>query len=171
MKLPHEFAAEIERLGKLVIAEDISRDEAAQALAESTYKAANRPLLEGIVFAFWRNRVNGWITGYLKSLTDDEREQATGQRALFSWLPSLVEIAPGRFVHQNAMTASDIRKAVVQAQTKSDNARGFAERIQRLAAAALPLMSNEAMTLSDVAEQVEAELRQPSAVGRDDFTR
>jgi hypothetical protein len=164
VKLPAEFAAEIEDLGKKVIAEDITRDDAAQTLSEMTQRKINRPLLEGIVFAFWRGRINSWIIGYLKMLTDDEREQATGVRPLFNWLPPLIEVAPGRFVHQNAMTAGDLRKAVIQAETKATNAKGFAERIIRLANAALPLMNDEATTLSDIAEQVENRLARPILV-------
>jgi hypothetical protein len=158
VKLPFEFAAEVESLGKKVAAETITRDEGAQTLAEMTFLRANRPLLESIVFGFWRARINSWITGYLKTLTDDEREEATGQRPLFSWLPDKIEVAPSRWVHQNALTAKDLRNALTQAMTKANNARGYAERIKRLADAALPLMNDEATTLSDIAEQVENRL-------------
>lgn len=154
MKLPSEFKAELELLGKKVVAEDISRDDAAQQLASKTFGKAHRHVLEGIVFNFWRGQVNSWIRAWLASLTDAEREQATGIVPLFPWLPELIEVAPGRFVHQNAMRADDIRRAVVQAQTKADNATGYAKRIARLAEAALPLMPDEATTLADIAERL-----------------
>lgn len=166
MKLPAEFTTELELLGKKIIAEDLTRDEGAQELVDKTFRKAHRHLLESIIFAFWRGKLNKWIKDYISLLTADEQEQATGIKPLFDWLPNLIETAPGRFVHQNAMTASDLRKAVIQATTKADNARGFAVRIQRLADAALPLMNDEATTVADVAEQIENRLAAVDAAAR-----
>jgi hypothetical protein len=155
VKLPLPFPDEIERLGKLIVAQDISSDEAADDLEEQTFRREHAPLLHGIVHRFWKAQLKTWVIKYLSSLNDQEEEALSGQAALpFPELAPKIEIAPGRFVHQNAMRRLDWKMAIVQAETKASNANGHVERIKRRAEQCFALLTNDNMTTADIADKL-----------------
>ena len=162
MNVPGWFSTEIGRLGRQVIAEDISRQDAATQLEDIAFKRENRIFLHDIVHTWMLARLGNWIKDYLASLSIEEIEAATGALPLpFPDLPALLEVRPGRFVHQNAVTRPDLKAAVIQADTKASNAAGFAEKVRRLAEAALPLMTDDTITLAAIAHQLRAPVPVP----------
>jgi hypothetical protein len=155
MKQPAWFTAELADAGRQVVAEAITRDAAAGRLADLAFKRENRPFLRHIVHTWMLAKVRTWVDNYLGSLTAEEIRAATGALPLPCMdLPALLEVSPGRFVHQGALTRDDLRAAVVQAETKASNATGYAEKVRRLAAAALPLMADDMTTLAEVASRL-----------------
>jgi len=100
-------------------------------------------------------RVRKWIDKYLGSLTADQVRTATGQEPLpFMKLPALLEVYPGRFVHQNSSTRADLKRAVIQSATKAANAGRYSDRVRLLAETAIPLMPDEVTTLADIAPRL-----------------
>ena len=157
MNVPGWFNAELGRLGRQVLAEDISRQDAATELEDLAFKRENRLFLHGLVHAWMRGRVDGWIKTYLASLTAEEAEAATGALPLpYPELPALLEVRPCVFIHQNAITRAHIKAAIVQAETKATNAAGHAEKVRRLAEIALPLLIDDSMTLASIAHILRA---------------
>lgn len=130
MKVPRAIAAEVERVGRLILAGELSYDEAIDALEPFLDKEEHRLFLRDVKRRFLRTQIKNWITSHLAAADEDDQH---GQQPLpFPDLPPIIEIAPGLFKHQNAM--NDIRDwnaAVVQGQTKADNAAGYLERILR----------------------------------------
>lgn len=130
MNVPRAIAAEIERVGRLILAGELSYDEAIDALEPFLDKEEHRLFLQYVKRRYLRNQIKHWITSHLATAAEDDQN---GHQPLpFPELPPHIEIAPGTFKHQNMM--SDIQywdAAVVQAQTKADNAAGYLERIRR----------------------------------------
>jgi hypothetical protein len=157
VKQPAWFTAELGDTGRRVVAQVITRDAAAAHLAELAFRRENRPFLQSIVHTWMLAKVRAWADSYLGSMTADQIKAATGALPLPCMdLPALLEVRPGRFVHQGALTREDLKAAVVQAETKASNATGYAEKVKRLAAAAIPLMANDETTLAEVAPRLPA---------------
>jgi hypothetical protein len=158
MKLPQSFTEELGRAGWQVVGDDITRDEAATRLRAFALKRENRAFLADIVQGWMRLRVDSWVKSCLGNLTAEEIAATTGTLPLPCLdLPALLETGPGRFVHQNSIVRADLRAAVVQAETKEGNASRHAARVRSLAARALPLMTDDTITLAAIAGQ----LREP----------
>lgn len=86
---------------------------------------------------------------------DDARagsETGHSQGELFAWLSAVLEVAPGRFVPQAAMTRSDWDKALRQAEVKKNNGTGHYDDIKRAYDMVVPLLTNPGMTTGDVVE-------------------
>jgi hypothetical protein len=155
VKQPAWFTAELARTGRQVVAEDITRDAAAARLADLAFKQEHRPFLRNVIHAWMLAKVRAWVDSYLGSMTAEEIQATTGALPLPCLdLPALLEVRPGRFVHQGVLTREDLKAAVVQAETKASNAEGYAEKVRRLAAAALPLMADDTTTLAEVASRL-----------------
>lgn len=141
MKVPRAIAAEIERVGRLILAGELSYEEGIDALEPFLAKEEYRLFVAEIHRRFLRNQIKAWISSQLAIAEDDEE---TGQQPLpFPDLPALLEIAPATFKHQKAMTIKDWNAAVVQAETKATNAAGNLERIMRARDWAMELLHGD----------------------------
>lgn len=141
MKVPRAIAAEIERVGRLILAGELSYDEAIDALEPLLDKEEHRLFLRDVKRRFLRNQLKAWIAQHLATADEDEE---SGQQPLpFPDLPAILEIAPGTFRHQNVMTIKDWNAAVVQAETKAANAAGYLERVVRARDRAVELLSDD----------------------------
>lgn len=129
-QIPRAIAAEVERVSRLVLAGELSYDEAIDALEPLLDKEEHRLFLRDVKRRFLRNQIKAWIMGHLSTAVEDDE---SGQQPLpFPDLPPHIEIAPGLFKHQNAMMdIKDWNAALVMAETKAANSAGHLERIRR----------------------------------------
>lgn len=127
MKLPYGLRIECERLARLLLAGTISWEEALDELEPLLGKLEYKLFVSELNRRFLRQQLKNLIAAQLQSADDEEDGQ---QQLPFPDLSAYVEIAPGRRVHQNAMTLKDWDAAVVQAEVKATNAAGHAERIR-----------------------------------------
>lgn len=95
------------------------------------------------------------VRGATKIAEDEER---TGQGALmplpFPWLPAYLEIAPGRTVHQRAMTGPDMDHARAIWQNRRDQAEISWRAFERAYELVRPLLSDDKLMVADVADQL-----------------
>lgn len=147
MNVPRVIIIEIERLGRLILAGEISYEDAIDALEPFLQKDEHRLLAQDIGRRWLRKQIKAWMASQLATAADDEE---TGQQPLpFPDLPALLEIAPGTFKHQNTMAIEDWNRALVQAETKATNAAGYLERVRRARDRAVELLGG-GRTFADV---------------------
>lgn len=141
MNVPRVIMIEVERLGRLILAGEISYEDAIDALEPFLHKDEHRLLAQDIGRRWLRKQIKAWIASQVATAADDEEN---GQQPLpFPDLPAWLEIAPATRKHQNSMTIEDWNRAVVQADTKADNATGYAERVRRARDRAVELLQGD----------------------------
>lgn len=139
MRVPKAIMVEIERLARLIVRGEISYDDAIDALEPFLNKEEYRLYTQEIHRRHLRNQLKAWVNAQTAIAADDEE---TGTQTLpFPDLPPILEISPGTFRHQNAMSIRDWNAAVVQAETKAANAAGYLERVVRARDRAVQLLA------------------------------
>jgi hypothetical protein len=157
IRAPGWFRSELEVLGKQHLNGDIEKEEAATVLHDAIFER-DEPLSHGIVRDWSFKQINKWLKVQVDAMYQQSvREDETGeyQMELFSYLPRLLELSPGRFAEVSSMTRGDWDAAKRQAEVKESNASKFAEAIRRAYNHVVPLLTDEWMTTSDIAEQTE----------------
>jgi hypothetical protein len=141
MKVPRAIAAEIERVARLILAGELSYEEALDALEPFLNKEEYRLFTQEIHRRFLRGQIKAWISSQLAAADDDEK---TGEQPLpFPDLPALLEVSPGTFKHQKVMAIRDWNAAVIQAEVKAANAAGYLERVVRARDRAVALLRED----------------------------
>lgn len=143
MKLPKRIRQDVADQGAVVLAGRGQRDEAVSILVRRTLD--REPVFVRDVLALVLGRVlDRWLVRHAAPAAEG------AQLGLFPDLPRLLEVAPGRFVDQAAMTRRDWDAARVQARTKAANAAGFADAVERAWEQVAPLLTDDALTTGEV---------------------
>lgn len=156
MRIPTWLATELDTLGRQVLGGDISRDEAAELIADQI-AARDENLAHRVIGGFARREIRSWVKSQLRgyyAAQDGEDETGGRQLELFPALPRLLETSPGRFAHINAMTGADWDAALRQAEVKADNAGAYAKGIRRAYEQVRPLLDDGPLTTEQVAPQL-----------------
>jgi hypothetical protein len=130
VNVPRAILVEIERVGRLILAGELSYDEAIDALEPLLDKDEHRLFVRYLNRRYLRKQIKAWMNSHLATAAEDDE---SGQGTLpYPDLPAHIEIAPGLFKHQNAMNdIKDWDAALVQAEVKAANASGHVERVRR----------------------------------------
>jgi hypothetical protein len=133
MRTPIWLRSELETLGRQVLGGDISRNDAADLLANAI-TSRDGDLAHQVLASYGRKEIRDWVKSQLRDYyAADEQAADTGDRQLelFPHLPRLLETSPGRFSHINSMTGPDWDAALRQAEVKADNAGAYAKGIRK----------------------------------------
>lgn len=150
MKSPQWFRELLAGEGRRVLQRTVSNEEAAAELARAVLDKDDRddpPFTRRIVADYVRRQLKSWLSGRSLGTADGDPD---GQLDLFPEIPRHLEVAPGRFVDQAAMTRRDWTAAIKQAKTKASNAGNFAGAIEQAAEKVLPLLTDDTLTTADV---------------------
>lgn len=148
---------EIETLGKQVLNGDLEREEAAELLNDEIFDRDKDFLRYGIGRPWTRRELKKWINEQVRSGgTSGRQDKPDGshQPELFPYLPRVLETSPGRFAHINSMTKHDWDAAKRQAEVKESNTRNYADNVRRAYDEVIPLLTEDWMTTSDIADQI-----------------
>lgn len=144
MRTPNWLRKELADQGALIKAGDTSDEKAAARLAEQIL-AKDTPLARFII--------GTWVGRKLRPFLADASTGAgspESQLCLFPDIPRRLEVSPGRFADQAVMTGHDWDAALKQAETKADNASGYAAAIRQAYEKVRPLLTDDELTTADV---------------------
>jgi len=139
---PAWFSARLADIGTRVRAAEITEDRAISDLSRSV--TANRPLMAALAAEFCAQSLGRWLR---------RRGRPAEQAALFPALPEQLDVAPGTFRAQGAMTRHDWAMHLKIAENRRDNAvKGAEAHFAAVVAAAsmmTPLLTSDEMTTAE----------------------
>jgi hypothetical protein len=142
LKTPAWFSARLADIGTRVRAGEITEDRAVSDLSRSV--TANRPLMAMLAAEFCGRELGRWLR---------RRGRPGEQGALFPALPEQLDVAPGTFRAQGAMTRHDWQMHLRIAQNRRDNAIDGAKAHFASVLAAystvMPLLTSDEMTTAE----------------------
>ena len=142
IKNPAWFSARLAGIGTRVRAGETTEDRAISDLSRSVI--ADRPLMATLAAEFCGRELGRWLR---------RRDRPPGQAALFPALPDQLDVAPGTFRAQGAMTRHDWTMHLKIAENRRDNAiKGAKAHFAAVVAAAsmmMPLLTTDEMTTAE----------------------
>lgn len=147
MRAPKWFRVSLAEQGGRVVERAITDQQATERVTDQIL-AKDRPFASAIIGDYVRKQLRTWTGQH--SLGLYVAGDAGGQLDLFPEIPRRLETAPGRFADQAVMTRKDWDAALRQAQTKANNASGFADAIRQVYDKVRPLLTSDDLTTADV---------------------
>jgi hypothetical protein len=144
VRAPKWFKESLAEEGARILEREITDEKAAEVLAEKILK--DQGFTRDIAKDYGRRQLAAWAKQYRPYVS----AEIGGQMDLFPELPRRLETSPGRFADQAVMHRKDWDAALRQAQTKANNANGFADAIQQAYDKVRPLLTSDDLTTADV---------------------
>jgi len=153
MKIPQWMMERLADLGQQILDDEITISDAGDELA-GKIMADDRALALAVLSEFTKRRLRQWVYARIRDKMGDR--QVAAQLVLpFPDLPVRLEVAPGREVHQNVMTARDWDNARAIWRNRRDQAEVSFQKFEVIYERIRPLLTDETLTTADVINQLD----------------
>lgn len=158
MRAPTWFKEQLALEGSRVLEREITDSDAAAAIVDQIF-AKDQLFARRIVADYTTRQLRTWTNQHQIAMISADGPSV--QYELFPEIPRRLEVAPGRFADQAVMNRQDWDNALRQAETKANNASGYAGSIRKAYDRVRPLFTNDEQTTADVwrPELAEASVR------------
>jgi len=145
------FREQVHKHGAKVIAGDMDRVVVADVLERWIFRNAV-PLAHSIIRDWVRSRLDDWLRARLREQANSKLHPPA-EEALFDLLddmPERIEVGIGRFIDRLEATRPQIRSWQRLAHVKRANIIGYCEKVDRVAARLLPMLTDDQTTVREV---------------------